>query len=66
MTGPNDFNLPFFAYGVFRKVGLGFLSVSELVDKVLEPVSVKGSLLLCDGLPIIDSPSSVEPNCGAF
>jgi hypothetical protein len=54
MTGPNDFNLPFFAYGVFRKGELGFLSISELVDKVEEPVSVKGSLLLRDGLPIIN------------
>lgn len=54
MTGPNDSNLPFFAYGVFRKGELGFLSISELVDKVVEPVSVKGGLLLRDGLPIID------------
>lgn len=53
MTGPSDFNLPFFAYGVFRKGELGFLNISELVDKV-EPVSVKGDLLLRDGLPIID------------
>jgi hypothetical protein len=54
MTGPNDFNLLFFAYGVFRKGELGFLSISELVDKVVEPVSAKGGLLLRDGLPIID------------
>src|SRR5260370_30252538 len=54
MTGPNDFNLPFFAYGVFRKGDLGFLNISELVDKVEEPVAVKGSLLLRDGLPIIN------------
>src|SRR5438552_16056030 len=54
MIGPNDINLPFFAYGVFRKGELGFLSISDLVSRVVEPCSVTGSLLLRDGLPIID------------
>lgn len=54
MTGPNDFNLPFFAYGVFRKGELGFLNISDLIDKILDPVFIKGDLLLRDGLPIIN------------
>jgi len=54
MIGPNDVKLPFFAYGVFRKGELGFLSISDLVASVIEPASVRGSLLLRDGLPIID------------
>jgi hypothetical protein len=54
MTGPNDIKLPFFAYGVFRRGELGFLSISDLVDRVVEPIFVRGSLLLRDGLPIID------------
>ena len=54
MIGPNDIKLAFFAYGVFRRGELGFLSISDLLDRVVEPVTVKGSLLLRDGLPIID------------
>jgi len=54
MTGPNDIKLAFFAYGVFRRGELGFLSISNLVDRVVAPVFVSGSLLLRDGLPIID------------
>lgn len=54
MTGPNNIDLPFFAYGVFRKGELGFLSISDLADRVVESCRVRGSLLLRDGLPIID------------
>lgn len=54
MIGPNSVKLPFFAYGVFQKGELGFLSISDLVDRVEKPVSVRGCLLLRDGLPIID------------
>jgi hypothetical protein len=54
VTGPDQVNLPFFAYGVFRKGELGFLSISDLVSGVVEPCFVRGSLLLRDGLPIMD------------
>jgi hypothetical protein len=54
MTGPNDIKLAFFAHGVFRRGELGFLSISDLVDRVVKPVFVRGSLLLRDGLPLID------------
>jgi hypothetical protein len=54
MTGPDNLNLPFFAYGVFRKGELGFLSISDLVSGIVEPCFVRGNLWLRDGLPIID------------
>ena len=45
---------PFFAYGLFRPGQLAFIRLRELVSKVTEPAPVVGSLLLRDGLPIID------------
>ena len=68
MIVPKDVNLPFFAYGVFRKGELGFLSISDLVDRGVEKVWVRGSLLLRDGLPIIDpeGDSSVPGNLVYF
>jgi hypothetical protein len=34
---------------------LAFFQLRELVSQVTDPAHVAGSLLLCDGLPIIDS-----------
>lgn len=54
MTGPRNIKLPFFAYGVFRTGELGFLSMANLVYRVVEPACVRGDLRIRDGLPIID------------
>src|SRR3990172_4577555 len=53
MKRPENADLPFFAYGLFRPGQLGFLKLRELVNNVSEPARVEGSLLLRDGLPII-------------
>lgn len=54
---PNS-NLPFFAYGLFRPGQVAFFQLRELVSSVTEPAHVAGTLLLRDGLPIIDSNGS--------
>jgi len=54
MEPPADINRPFFAYGVFRAGQLGFLQLKGLVSNITDPTEVSGSLLLRDGLPIID------------
>lgn len=55
MTGPENLELPFFAYGIFQKGELGFLSIFDFVREVPKPTSVKGDLLIRDGLPILDA-----------
>jgi len=55
MERPKDISLPFFAYGLFRPGQLAFFQLRELVSNVTDPVRIAGSLLLRDGLPIIDS-----------
>ena len=54
MDLPHSVDLPFFAYGLFRPGQLAFFQLRELVSKVADPAEVAGSLLLRDGLPIID------------
>ena len=54
MDGPSDNNHAFFAYGIFRRGELGFLSIADLVERVVGSASVSGNLFLRDGLPIID------------
>jgi len=54
MDLPSSTDWPFFAYGLFRPGQLAFFQLRELVSGVVEPVEVAGSLLLRDGLPIID------------
>jgi len=51
---PPSIDLPFFAYGLFRPGQLAFFQLRELVNKVTDPAHIAGSLLLRDGLPIID------------
>ncbi len=65
MEHPPNIDWPFFAYGLFRPGQLAFFQLRELVAKVDEPARVAGSLLLRDGLPIID-PDSRERTEGAL
>lgn len=55
MERPADIGRPFFAYGLFRPGQLAFFQLRELVSNVTDPAQIAGSLLLRDGLPIIDS-----------
>ena len=55
MIPPNNTKLPFFAYGIFGKGELAFLSIMDLVKDVDGSASVKGHLRLRDGLPILNS-----------
>jgi hypothetical protein len=54
MDLPDDVNLPFFAYGIFRKGELGYLSIANLVEEIDDAISMPGCLYLRDGLPILD------------
>jgi hypothetical protein len=54
MQRPININHPFFAYGIFRPGQLGFFQLKDLVSEILDPNEIAGSLLLRDGLPIID------------
>ena len=54
MDIPKNTAQPFFAYGIFRPGQIGFLQLKELVFEVMEPSYIDGTLLLRDGLPIID------------
>ncbi len=54
MERPNDISLPFFAYGLFRPGQIAFFRLSTLVSKISEPVQIKGTILIRDGLPILD------------
>jgi hypothetical protein len=54
MERPADISLPFFAYGIFRPGQLGFFQLKTFVGAIEEPSQIVGSLLLRDGLPIID------------
>lgn len=54
MRGPDNTDLPFFAYGVFRQRELGFLSIVDLVEAITDPFFVNGTLYIRDGLPIVN------------
>lgn len=54
MEHPRNIELPFFAYGLFRPGQLAFFQLVDLVSEITDPVQISGSLLLRDGLPIID------------
>jgi hypothetical protein len=54
MERPLNIGRPFFGYGLFRPGQLAFFQLRELVSHVTEPPQVTGSMLLRDGLPIID------------
>jgi hypothetical protein len=57
---PDDLSLPFFAYGIFRPGQLAYFRVRDFVERVDVPAIVHGSLLIRDGLPIIDRESPGE------
>lgn len=54
MERPVDISLPFFAYGLFKPGQLAYFQLQELVNEITDPAQIAGSLLLRDGLPIID------------
>jgi hypothetical protein len=57
---PANIDRPFFAYGLFRPGQLAFFQLREFVSTVIDPARVSGTLLLRDGLPIIDpSPKGI-------
>jgi len=49
---PNNTDLPFFAYGIFKPGELGFLRIKEFVDRSPILCTVPGELWVRDGLPI--------------
>jgi hypothetical protein len=53
MELPQNTNLPFFSYGIFKPGELGFLRIKDYVLNQ-KKIILKGNLLLRDGLPIID------------
>lgn len=53
MERPQNCDLPFFAYGLFRPGQLAFFQLRELVGNAVDPAQVAGTLRLRDGLPII-------------
>lgn len=54
MKLPTNTELPFFAYGLFRRGQLAFFQLDDLVAETVDPAQIAGELLLRDGLPIID------------
>jgi hypothetical protein len=55
MNSPTDLSLPFFAYGLFRPGQIAYFQIREYVLDSIAGVTVKGHLLIRDGLPMIDS-----------
>jgi len=53
MDGPQNTDLPFFAYGLFRPGQPAFFQLRELVREVDDPTEVAGEVRLRDGLPIV-------------
>jgi hypothetical protein len=53
MQVPEQPDLPFFAYGLFRPGQLGFLRLKEFVESATS-LTIPGELRLRDGLPIAD------------
>ena len=62
MKPPENTNLPFFAYGLFKPGELAYFQLHEYVLKVTSPALARGNLLVRDGLPIIgpDTQGSVK------
>lgn len=64
MKPPANTTLPFFAYGLFKPRQLGFLQLKDLVCKVTEGCETAGTLLLRDGLPILNKEGRHERTVG--
>jgi len=60
MELPPNITLPFFAYGIFRPGQLAFHRVKDLVQETRTQSTIRGTLRLRDGLPIIDSDGNSE------
>jgi len=54
MDGLANVALSFFAYGLFRPGQLAFFQLRDPVVNKIDPAKIPGTLLLRDGLPIID------------
>ena len=54
MNPPTNSTLPFFAYGIFKPSEISYFQIKDFVEKI-EDVTIKGRLLVRDGLPIFDS-----------
>ena len=51
---PTNIDLPFFAYGIFKPGQLAFFQLKEMVKTTIEPATIRGQLLMRDGLLIMD------------
>lgn len=60
MQPPTNTALPFFAYGIFKPGQLGFHRLKDLVEESKRQCTIPGTLLIRDGLPIIDPAGSGE------
>ena len=65
MELPRETDLPFFAYGLFRRGQLGFLRLRDFVERA-EEGHVKGLVMERDGLPILDSESQSAADGSLF
>ena len=54
MNSPLNINLPFFAYGIFKPGELGYLQLRDLVEDCKDRATIRGSIRIRDGLPIVD------------
>lgn len=54
MNPPENLELPFFSYGIFRPGQIAFFQIIQFVNKIVMGARIKRKLLLRDGLPIID------------
>lgn len=63
MNPPEQLNLPFFAYGIFKPGQLCFSRIKNLVERTIEG-TVKGTLKERDGIPLlVNSNSSQVKGC---
>lgn len=58
MNNPNNSELPFFAYGLFKPGQLGFERIESFVRDCQTHRSIKGTLWLRDGIPLLEPGAS--------
>ena len=54
MELPSNIQLPFFAYGIFKERQISYFCIKEYVESTREHASIKGKLLVRDGIPLVD------------
>jgi hypothetical protein len=59
MNRPPNVNHPFFAYGIFKPGQLAFFQLKPFVDR-MAVAKIRGSLLIRDGMPILETTSRRE------